>query len=242
MAQVHEQERELQREVAEQGQGRLPDVEVLAVELAGPSSSASTSTAPAGVDHALCEQVTGVLRDYLDRYSLEVSSPGIERPLRTRDHFAGGRRPPGRAADGARRGRPQALPRRGAEPARTPVTLETDGGDRRAVRRDRAGNLIDEGDAMSREILEAVREIEREKGIEEDTLVHALEDALLAAYKKTPGAARHAQVELDDRGDFRVWAIELPSDIEERLLEEARERAITELEEAEIANGERCTP
>ena len=92
---------------------------------------------------------------------------------------------------------------------------------------------------MSREILEAVREIEREKGIEEDTLVHALEDALLAAYKKTPGAARHAQVELDDRGDFRVWAVELPADLEERLLEEARERAITELEEAEAANGER---
>ena len=92
---------------------------------------------------------------------------------------------------------------------------------------------------MSREILEAVREIEREKGIESNTLVHALEDALLAAYKKTPGAARHAQVELDERGDFRVWAIELPADIEERLLEEARERAITELEEAEAQNGER---
>ncbi len=92
---------------------------------------------------------------------------------------------------------------------------------------------------MSREILEAVREIEREKGIEEDTLVRALEDALLAAYKKTPGAARHAQVELDDRGDFRVWSVELPADIESRLIEEARERAITELEEAETEAGER---
>ena len=92
---------------------------------------------------------------------------------------------------------------------------------------------------MSREIIEAVREIEREKGIGENTLVHALEDALLAAYKKTPGAARHAQVELDDEGDFRVWSVELPADIEERLIEEARERAITELEEAEAANGER---
>src|SRR5918997_1701641 len=50
---------------------------------------------------------------------------------------------------------------------------------------------------MSQEIIEAVRTIEREKGIESDTLVHALEDALLAAYKKTPGAARHALVELD---------------------------------------------
>jgi len=29
-----------------------------------------------------------VLRPYLDRYSVEVSSPGVERPLRTREHFA----------------------------------------------------------------------------------------------------------------------------------------------------------
>jgi N utilization substance protein A len=57
---------------------------------------------------------------------------------------------------------------------------------------------------MSKEILEAVRQIEREKGIEDDVLVRALEDALLAAYKKTPGAARHATVELDSGGDFRV--------------------------------------
>lgn len=92
---------------------------------------------------------------------------------------------------------------------------------------------------MTREILEAVREIEKEKGIDGDTLVHALEDALLAAYKKTPGAARHATVELDDRGDFRVYAIELPADVEERLLDEARERAISELEAAELENGER---
>ena len=92
---------------------------------------------------------------------------------------------------------------------------------------------------MSREIVEAVREIEREKGIEQGALVRALEDALLAAYKKTPGAARHAQVELDDAGDFRVWAVELPPDVEERLIEEARERAITELEEAEAQTGER---
>ena len=87
---------------------------------------------------------------------------------------------------------------------------------------------------MSREILEAVREIEREKGIEDDVLVHALEDALLAAYKKTPGASRHATVELDpDEGEFRVYSIELPADIEERLIEEARERAVA----IETGNG-----
>jgi N utilization substance protein A len=93
---------------------------------------------------------------------------------------------------------------------------------------------------VSREILEAVRQIEREKGIEDETLVRALEDALLAAYKKTPGASRHATVELDQgSGDFRVWSIELPSDIEERLMDEARERAISELEATEEETGER---
>jgi len=92
---------------------------------------------------------------------------------------------------------------------------------------------------MSQEIIESIREIEREKGIESGTLVSALEDALLAAYKKTPGAVRHATVEVDDGGDFRVFSIDLPSDIEERLIEEARERAISELERLEAENGER---
>src|SRR6478752_6258011 len=92
---------------------------------------------------------------------------------------------------------------------------------------------------MSQEIVDAVREIEREKGIESGTLVAALEDALLAAYKKTPGASRHATVELDDRGDFRVFAIELPEDLELRLLDEARERALDELERIEEETGEK---
>jgi N utilization substance protein A len=92
---------------------------------------------------------------------------------------------------------------------------------------------------MSREIIEAVRTIEREKGIDGDTLIHALEDALLAAYKKTPGAARHATVELDDEGEFRVYSIEIPKDLEERLLDEARERAIDELERLEEETGEK---
>jgi len=92
---------------------------------------------------------------------------------------------------------------------------------------------------MSQEIVEAVRDIEREKGIESGTLVAALEDALLAAYKKIPGAARHAIVEIDELGDFRVFAVELPADIEGRLIEEARERKLEELEALEVETGER---
>jgi N utilization substance protein A len=92
---------------------------------------------------------------------------------------------------------------------------------------------------MSIEIIENIRALEREKGIEQDTLVHALEDALLAAYKKTPGAARHATVELDEEGEYRVFAIEIPADLEERLIEEARESAIAELERIEEETGEK---
>jgi len=92
---------------------------------------------------------------------------------------------------------------------------------------------------MSQEIIEAVREIERDKGIETGTLVQALEDALLAAYKKTPGAARHAVVELDDEGEFRVYSIEIPADLEERLLDQAREAKLEELERLEEETGER---
>jgi ribosome maturation factor RimP len=86
--QVYEKERQLQREVATTVEGRLPDVEVLAAELSGPERLTVYIDHPAGVDHALCEQVTDVLRSYLERYTLDVSSPGLERPLRTPAHFA----------------------------------------------------------------------------------------------------------------------------------------------------------
>lgn len=88
MTQVHERERELHREVAETVHDRLPDVDVLAVELSGPERLCVYIDHPNGVDHALCENVTNALRSYLDRYSLEVSSPGFDRPVRTREHFA----------------------------------------------------------------------------------------------------------------------------------------------------------
>ena len=41
------------------------------------------------MDHALCQRVTDLLRDYPREYSVDVSSPGLARPLRTRAHFAG---------------------------------------------------------------------------------------------------------------------------------------------------------
>ena len=87
MAQVHDKERQLTREVAQTVEQGLPGVEVLAVELSGPERFTVYIDHPTGVDHALCERVTSLLRGYLDRYTVDVSSPGIERPLRTPAHF-----------------------------------------------------------------------------------------------------------------------------------------------------------
>ncbi len=93
---------------------------------------------------------------------------------------------------------------------------------------------------MTREIIEGIQTIEREKGIESGTLIEALEDALLAAYKKTPGATRHATVELDHGHGRLPRVLHRPAeDIEERLVEEARERAIQALEQQEEETGER---
>jgi ribosome maturation factor RimP len=89
MTQVYERERQLHREVAETVESRIPDIQVLAVELGGPEHITVYVDHPAGVDHALCERVTNELRSYLDAYRVDVSSPGLERPLRTKEHFAG---------------------------------------------------------------------------------------------------------------------------------------------------------
>ena len=87
MANVYEKERTLEREISDRVGESLPGVEVLAVELTGPERLTVYVDRDGGVDHALCEQVTRVLSDYLRTYSVAVSSPGLERPLRKPEHF-----------------------------------------------------------------------------------------------------------------------------------------------------------
>jgi ribosome maturation factor RimP len=64
-----------------------PEVEVLLAERVSPGTVRVVVDHPAGVDLALCERVTGHLRDLLTEVGLEVSSPGPERPLSKPDHF-----------------------------------------------------------------------------------------------------------------------------------------------------------
>jgi len=64
-----------------------PDVEVLLAEVIGGSRLRVFIDHPQGVTLALCERVTTLLGDLREGYSLEVSSPGSERPLTKPAHF-----------------------------------------------------------------------------------------------------------------------------------------------------------
>jgi ribosome maturation factor RimP len=87
MANVYDKEKTLFREIAPQVENAIPGVEVLALELSGPERFTVYIDHPKQVDHALCARVTDVLRPYLREYTVDVSSPGIERPLRMPAHF-----------------------------------------------------------------------------------------------------------------------------------------------------------
>src|SRR2546423_8637604 len=91
MPTTFERERDLQQDIADQVEHDLPGVDVLAVELLTPSRFCVFIDHAEGVDHVLCKRVTDVLRDYLRDYSVEVSSPGLDRPLRRQEHFEAAR-------------------------------------------------------------------------------------------------------------------------------------------------------
>ena len=143
MTDVRTKERELEQAISRQVEEALPEVEVLAVEFSGPERFTVFVDRRGGrVDHALCEEVTRVLWEYLREYSVDVSSPGLERPLRKREHFesALGRRVKLRTADRSRvRGEVKSADEQ-------TVTVGVDGRDV-AVPYDEIvrGNLIDEG-------------------------------------------------------------------------------------------------
>ena len=85
---TYSKERQLQEQLTEKVEERVPGTEVLAVELLAPDRFCVYIDHPQGVDHALCERVTHELDEYRRDYTIDVSSPGPERPLRKPDHFA----------------------------------------------------------------------------------------------------------------------------------------------------------
>ena len=78
-------------ELQEQIEARLreldPEVELITLERPAAETLRLYIDHPNGVDLALCERVTNHLRDLLEAWSLEVSSPGADRPLTKPEHF-----------------------------------------------------------------------------------------------------------------------------------------------------------
>ena len=88
MSTTYARERTLQDEIAPAVERGVPGVEVLAVELLSPSRFCVYVDHPEGVDHTLCGRITRLLDAYRGEYTIDVSSPGPERPLRKPEHFA----------------------------------------------------------------------------------------------------------------------------------------------------------
>jgi len=78
----------LQHEIERRLADSEPEVEVLLAEVIPGSTLRLFIDHPQGVTLALCERVSGQLNDYRDRYSLEVSSPGQDRPLTKPQHYS----------------------------------------------------------------------------------------------------------------------------------------------------------
>jgi ribosome maturation factor RimP len=79
--------RDLQKEIETRLAGLDPRIELIALEQPAPDALRLFIDHPEGVTLGLCELVTDHLRDLLIDHSLEVSSPGAERPLTKPEHF-----------------------------------------------------------------------------------------------------------------------------------------------------------
>lgn len=77
----------LQAQIEERLAPGEPDVEVLLAEVVAGDTLRVFIDHPDGVTLDLCERVTAQLGDLRERYALEVSSPGAQRPLTKPNHF-----------------------------------------------------------------------------------------------------------------------------------------------------------
>jgi ribosome maturation factor RimP len=78
---------ELEQTIAERLHDLDPEVELILLEKPAAESLRIYVDHPGGVDLGMCERVTDALRDLLADYSLEVSSPGVDRPLTKPEHY-----------------------------------------------------------------------------------------------------------------------------------------------------------
>jgi ribosome maturation factor RimP len=78
---------DLQAQIEDRLRKLDPALELIALERPAAETLRLYIDHPDGVDLALCERVTNHLQDLLVSWSLEVSSPGADRPLTKPEHF-----------------------------------------------------------------------------------------------------------------------------------------------------------
>jgi ribosome maturation factor RimP len=78
---------ELQNQIESRLRNLDPGIELIVLERPAGETLRLYIDHPDGVDLALCERVTDYLRDLLETWSLEVSSPGADRPLTKPEHY-----------------------------------------------------------------------------------------------------------------------------------------------------------
>ena len=91
MTPLHKSEQEasrLQQEIESLLAAAEPEVELLLSEVVSGGTLRLYIDHPDGVTLGLCERVSGHLGQYRDRYALEVSSPGLDRPLTKPQHYS----------------------------------------------------------------------------------------------------------------------------------------------------------
>ena len=84
---------------------------------------------------------------------------------------------------------------------------------------------------MNNDFIEAIEELEREKGIAKDLLIDAIESALVSAYKKNYGTSNNVRVEIDrETGDINVF---MRRDIVEEVEDEFTQCSLEEAQEVD---------
>ena len=78
---------QIQRTIEERLAGLDPEIELIALERTGPEALRIYVDHPGGVDLGLCERVSRALVELSSDWALEVSSPGLDRPLTKPDHY-----------------------------------------------------------------------------------------------------------------------------------------------------------
>ena len=82
---------------------------------------------------------------------------------------------------------------------------------------------------MSRELLDAFDSLEKEKGIDKQTIIDALSSALTSAYKRNYGQAQNVEIEFDDKtGDIHVYSVkDIVSNVVDDRLEISLKEALS---------------